>query len=141
MPTTFSQLVEDDPVPALSLGETVHTGDDHRVQRLAADVPESAVPLAYAGPLEVAEGDRVAILYPGGVAQGRVTIKPLIVREGQIALDAPMFAVGASGSPVVLLETGTVVGLLLSADDPESATLVGFERLRWRPDGDILGTP
>ena len=45
-------------------------------------------------------------------------------------MSKPYPAGGNSGSPIVSAVTGTVVGVMLTANDAEAATTVGFELLK-----------
>lgn len=51
----------------------------------------------------------------------------------EIRMDKPFPAMGNSGSPVISAIDGKVIGVLLDADDPEAARIVGFEYLNFSP--------
>ena len=129
VPETFSQLLDEEPLDDIALGRTIETGQDVRLQRLAGPAPSAAVPLIYHRDVRASLNERVAILLDDEVVEGRITREFMGFGEGEIQLATPADVMAASGSPIVLLETGTVVGVLLSADLPEGAKTIGYEEL------------
>jgi hypothetical protein len=50
----------------------------------------------------------------------------------QARAEQPFKARGCSGAAVIQVSTGTVIGVLETADDPKHATLIGFKLLDLR---------
>jgi hypothetical protein len=71
-------------------------------------------------------------LYPmnGVQVKGHITMLNLSKREATIRAAVPFAAAGMSGSPVVSGETGSVIGILTDANNPERATRIGIQILR-----------
>ena len=105
------------------------------VQSPAADLQF----LDYQPDFSLAPGDAVIVLGPAGdVVPGTLTSQGM--RRGtyqsssgpatlSLTTDHPFAAGGGSGGPVILRRTGSVIGVLLTADDPRDARTVGFETL------------
>ena len=52
--------------------------------------------------------------------------------EYKVEMSKPYPAGGNSGTPVVSGLTGNVIGVMLSANSPDKARIVGFDRLKWK---------
>jgi hypothetical protein len=132
-PDAFLDIEADSEI---TLGRRVHAGSDTQVMEVPAEAVRNWPVFSYGGAIPLRDGDRVAIVWDNGIVEGKLTSRPLgsgyaSGTTGQISLDKPFPAAGTSGSPVILISTGTVVGVLLSADDPENATTIGFEELHF----------
>ncbi len=129
-PTLFDDLF---PETRIELGDVVGEGDDVRIQRLATELQSGVTTLRLVPQVGIRKDDRVALLTIDGPVLATVTKTPLLGRDGEMELDTPTDVAGSSGAPIVLVETGTVVAVALSADDPLEATMVGFEKLVFDP--------
>ncbi len=95
--------------------------------------------LRYSPDFTLSEGDEVSILVPAGdVVSGTLTAHGMSTgfykssdgpRELKAKASEPFRAQGGSGGPVLLKQTGAVIGVLLNADDGAHARVVGFETL------------
>ncbi len=61
---------------------------------------------------------------------GRI-VKSSFAGDAHIKMEDTYPAAGMSGSPVISARDGNLLGVVLSADSGENATLVGFEMIRW----------
>ncbi len=117
----------DDP---LAVTLRVHLQAD--VQILAFTHPKLAeLPaLPYAGPLPLRDGDRLTVWLDGPVEGDLIKARnPQEPHLRFLRLVKPAPAAGCSGSAVVLASTHTVIGVVLTADDGDAATVIGFEPL------------
>lgn len=95
--------------------------------------------LDYSQEFILTAGEDVIILGPAGdVVDGKLTTKGLNgirfnsadgPRELEVRASEPLLMAGGSGGPIVQKRTGKVVGVVLSADNPEKARIIGFETL------------
>lgn len=115
----------------VKITERVHKGEDIQILRYESPQLDKLKPLKYRPDVTLSEGHPV-LLYAGGEpVVGHVTrVKSGLDGLAHFATETPFAAMGCSGSPVVSGITGTVVGIALTANDPEKATDVGFEILR-----------
>ncbi len=125
-PESMMAVEFDDPIQVTGL---VYKGDDIQVLRYRSEALDRAAPLRYrAG--EVPEVGDVVYCYDGNQSYaGVITDTDAGRRNFDVYMDKAYPAAGNSGSPVVSGKTGTVVGVLLTADNPEKAREVGFEIL------------
>lgn len=90
--------------------------------------PDNA--LTYRPKTDLKKGDRIFILNRGQKLAATVMAEP---RGEQFRYtyktDSPFPAGGMSGSPVYLPRTGSVVGVLQTANDKKAATFGGFEQI------------
>ncbi len=117
----------DDPI---SIKDQVRTQNDIQILTYESDELSKFPSFPYDPEEVIASGMPVYIYdfdtpYTGRVY--RVGKRP----DAKIAMDESYPAAGNSGSPVVSGMTGNVIGVVLSADSPEDAKLVGFEILNW----------
>ena len=110
------------------------------VQALLVKAPSPKLQfLTYNPDFALREGEEVIILGPGGdVVPGTLTAKGMTggsykssdgPRELEAKANKPFLAEGGSGGPILLKQTGAVIGVLLTADDGRKARIVGFETL------------
>lgn len=106
-----------------------------------ADGP--CTPLTYAGPLLLKVGDRLAAVTRQAVVRGRLSKLSILVgdrvlpgepksRPMILEPDRPIDAPPAPGSPVVLVETGTLIGAVVGGRLGRTG-FVEFELLRFGP--------
>jgi hypothetical protein len=125
-PQAFVNLLGEGEGPdELKLGARIYEKFDVQVFELDGE-SQGLSALRYPGPMSVSVGDRVVVLTDAGALEGVVTDDAGDVLSGSIRLDEPAMVAGASGAPILLKDTGTVIGLLQGADDPEQATVVTF---------------
>ena len=103
------------------------------------DGPADLQFLRYDPEFRIAAGEPLTILGPAGDVVTAVVPGILMergqyscaegVREFRAQVSTAFRAAGGSGGPVLKTSTGTVVGVLLTADDPTAARVVGFETL------------
>jgi len=129
------------PQMRVALGKLVHAGDGLIVQA-APDAAARLAPLHYAGPVLVKVGDRVVVLTPDGPRPGRIS--PLATAFGDsdflpgaptarpLIIDPQTRRRGTAprGAPVVLAETGTVIGAV-TGQVGTGTSLMEFELLRF----------
>jgi hypothetical protein len=127
IPTAMMSLDVDQPITILS---QVYKQED--VQILAFESPAllKIAPLRYESAVIVSKGTPVYIYSDEGVIHAHIT--SLSETTGIIALRTkePFAAQGQSGSPIVSAKTGTVIAVLLGANDIERATRVEAELLK-----------
>jgi hypothetical protein len=97
--------------------------------------------LAYNPDFTLQAGDEVILLNSleqGVVVSGTLTARGMTEgsykssdgpRKLEVHTSKPFEAEGESGGPIIHKRTGTVIGVLLSADDQEKARFIGFETL------------
>lgn len=107
----------------------VSAGHDIQILRYNCPQLDEIPALVYSPNAEVLIGDPVYLYGAQGVSVGRIDRKGQ-KRRRLVRMEQPFRAAGMSGSPVVSAVTGTVIGVLLDANDPEAATVVGFELLK-----------
>jgi hypothetical protein len=73
-----------------------------------------------------ADGGAVAGVLKGEGMVGKTCSSDRGPRSLWARPEKPIAAAGASGSPIILKRTGSVIGVLLKADDPKEATHIGF---------------
>lgn len=127
--------LEGDPV----LLDTTRVLKQKDVQALpVTTVPFKLQFLAYHAEFVLRPGDAVIILGPAGdVVPGTLTAKGINgtcqtsdgPRELEARTSKPLMMAGGSGGPVIHAQSGTVIGVLLTADDAKQARPVGFEIL------------
>lgn len=110
------------------------------VQALPVKTPSAGLQfLGYNHDFTLRTGDEVVILGPAGdLVLGVLTAKGMAAgsyrsadgpRELEARTNKPLVMAGGSGGPVLHKQTGTVIGVLLTADDGKQARVVGFETL------------
>jgi hypothetical protein len=110
------------------------------VQALPVKTPSPKMQfLAYKHDFALRTGDEVIILGPAGdCVDGVLTAKGMTggayksadgPRELEARLNKPIMMAGGSGGPILHKQSGTVIGVLLTADDGDKARIVGFETL------------
>ncbi len=102
----------------------------HDVQVLRYDCPQlDEIPaLVFNADAETQLGDPVYLYNENGAALGHI-IRARRNHRRVVKMQQPFAASGMSGSPVINAATGSVIGVLLDANDAEAATVVGFELL------------
>jgi hypothetical protein len=135
VPATL-ELIDGDSV-RLDKARALRQGDVQVLPVLALSTNKQF--LAYSPAFSLQPGDEVIILGPAGdVVPGKLTAKGMsggVYRssEGPRELEAraarPLVMAGGSGGPVVHKRSGSVIGVLLTADDAERARVVGFQTL------------
>ncbi len=108
----------------------VYAGKDIQVLSYVSAELDKQEPLKFDPKVTPSVGDKVYCYdfeesYPGVI----VAIDP-DQRNYSVRLSKPYPAGGNSGSPIVSAVSGTVVGVLLTANDPKAASIVGFELLK-----------
>lgn len=129
-PSVMGSMDFDDPI---EIKGRVYKGKDIQVLTyVSADLDKQA-PLKFDAKVTPEVGDKVYCYNFDDSYEGEITAIDGDKRTYSVRMSKPYPAGGNSGSPVVSAVTGTVVGVLLSANDAEAATTVGFELLR--PEG------
>lgn len=122
----------------IRLGRRVVTDVDMQALTIEGPYPRKSV-LQYRGQVLLREGDEIIILTDRGPKFGKVQLlnpsRPVLPGEPLNArviaeMSKPFIAAACSGAPVILRKTGTVVGILLNADNPGHARHVLFDMLR-----------
>lgn len=106
-----------------------HRQDDVQVLTFDSAKLSALPPLVYDPGAKVDAGLPVYMYTDAGVVKGHVTFVAKGTGRIRIRATEPFEAMGCSGTPIVSGETGTVIGVLTDADDPERARRVGAERL------------
>lgn len=108
----------------------VYAGKDIQVLSYVSAELDKQEPLKFDPKVTPAVGDKVYCYdFEESYAGVIVSIAP-DQRNYTVKLSKPYPAGGSSGSPIVSAVSGTVVGVLLTANDAEAATVVGFELLK-----------
>jgi len=127
-PKLMHHLDLDDPIKIIA---QVAKFDDIQILRYEHQELEKITPLPYNADEELAKGDPVYLFNADKVYLGHLK-RVNSTLESKIEMESPYPAAGNSGSPVISALTGNVIGVMLSANDAEAATEVGFERLTWK---------
>lgn len=113
------------------IGKRVHKQKDLHVWTYDEDTlsPDHALPYRPNPKVEI--GDRIYLLNKGAKIAATIVAEP----KGEnfrysYKTDKPFQAGGMSGSPVFLPRTGSVIGVLQTANDKKKATFGGFELLQ-----------
>jgi hypothetical protein len=112
------------------VGQRVHIQKDLHVWDYDEDTLSPDHALSYQPEPKVEVGDRIYLLNKGQKIAATIVAEP----KGKnfrytYETDEPFPAGGMSGSPVYLPRTGSVIGVLQTANDKKKATLGGFELL------------
>ncbi|MDB4408879.1 serine protease [Akkermansiaceae bacterium] len=126
-----AQLLRDDQENAVVIKKRVHKQKDLHVWTYDESTlsPETALP--YLGDPDIRVGDRIYIL--NKKRRIAATVRALPQGNGYhygYQTFKPFPAGGMSGSPVFSVRTGTVVGVLQTANSKTKATMGGFEALK-----------
>lgn len=108
----------------------VYAGTDIQVLTYDSASLDKLAPLSFDVKETPEVGDKVYCYNFDESYAGEITAIAADQRNYTVKMTKPYPAGGNSGAPIVSAETGTVVGVLLSADDTEAATIVGFELLK-----------
>jgi len=127
-PEVMSHLDFEEPI---KIKELVATQDDVQILAFSSEQLSEVTGLNYDPTEEVGVNDRVYLYDFEDVYTGHISLELSAGFKYQITLHDPYPAAGNSGSPVVSATTGNVIGVVLSADDGERASIVDFERLTW----------
>lgn len=128
---TGAQLLRDGQENAVVIKKRVHTQKDLHVWTYDESTLSSDTALPYISDPDIRVGDKVYILNKKKRIAATVRALP---RENDFRYFYQTFepfpAGGMSGSPVFSARTGTVVGILQTADSKTKATRGGFEALK-----------
>lgn len=126
-PAVMGSMDFDDPIKIV---KRVYAGKDIQVLAyVSADLDKKA-PLKFDEKVTPAVGDKVYCYDFEDSYEGEIVSIAPDNRSYSVKMSKAYPAGGNSGSPVVSAATGTAVGVLLTANDAEAATTVGFELLR-----------
>ena len=127
------ELTREGATAAVTVGKRVYRQKDLHLWTFESPEVRPEDLLAYRPGIEVRLDDRVHFLNGGRAIAATVVALP---RGEQFRhtyrTDEPFAAAGLSGSPVYLSRTGTVIGVLQTANDRKKATFGGFEVLDFR---------
>jgi hypothetical protein len=126
-PSAMGSMDFDDPI---KIKGRVYTGKDTQVLTYVSADLDKQEPLKFDPKVTPAVGDKVYCYNFEESYEGMITEIDPDKRTYSVKMSKPYPAGGNSGSPIVSAVTGTVVGVLLSANDAEAATTVGFELLK-----------
>jgi len=122
-------FLTDDPSP-VTLKKRFHKQQDLQVWTYQASTLSTDAALNYQKNPQVSRGDQVFILNKGEKIPGTIVSEPSGKEFRHYLETKKEFpANGMSGSPVFLPRTGSVIGVLQTANDKKAATLGGFELL------------
>jgi hypothetical protein len=108
----------------------VYAGKDIQVLTYVSADLDKREPLKFDPTVTPTVGDKVyCYAFEHSYAGQIIAIAP-DKRNYSVKMSSPYPAGGNSGSPVVSAVTGTVIGVLLTADDAKAATTIGFEVLK-----------
>lgn len=127
-PELMGSIDFDEPIV---LRNVVHKQADLLLITYESKKLDEQPPLKYDDEAKVEVGLPV-YLYPmnGVQVKGHITMLSLARSEATIHAAVPFAAAGMSGSPVISGVTGSVIGILTDANDPERATRIGMQILR-----------
>jgi len=113
------------------IGQRIHKQQDLHLWTFEGPPVKSADLLKYQADPEIRIDDRIFFLNQGKKIAATVVALP----QGEqfrhsYKTDKPFAANGLSGSPVFLPRTGSVIGVLQTANDKNKATFGGFELLK-----------
>ena len=108
----------------------VYNGKDTQVLTYVSAELDKQAPLKFDPKVTPAVGDKVYCYNFEDSFAGEITAIAPDKRTYSVKMSKPYPAGGNSGSPIVSAVTGTVVGVMLTANDAEAATTVGFELLK-----------
>lgn len=114
----------------IKIGALVYKAGDIQVLTYTSAELDKQEPLKFDPDVTPSVGDKVYCYHFDDVYEGKIVSVAEDKRNYTIKMSKPYPAAGNSGSPVVSATTGTVMGVLLSANHPDRATEVGFELLR-----------
>lgn len=121
---------KDDSEP-VKVGRMVHKQKDLHVWTFDHPSPKAEHLLKYEPNIRLQVDDRIYFLNKGKRIAARVLAPPQGAQfRHQYQTDEPFAASGLSGSPVYLPRTGSVIGVLQTANDRKRATFGGFEVLK-----------
>jgi hypothetical protein len=107
----------------------VYSGKDMQVLTYVSAELDKLGPLTFDPKVTPAINDKVYCYNFDESFEGTIVAIDPDKRNYSVRMSKPYPAGGNSGSPVLSAVTGTVIGVLLSANDAEAATAVGFELL------------
>jgi hypothetical protein len=124
------QLTREGDSQAVTVGKRVKKQKDLHLWTFRHPAPRPEHFLKYQPEVRLALDDRVYFLNRGQTIAATVVALPSGDQfRHTYRTDQPFAANGLSGSPVYLARTGSVVGILQTANDKQRATLGGFELL------------
>ena len=117
------------PLPTL-LTERIHIQKDLHLWKYDPQTLSEKDALLYLPEIKLLKGDRIFILNKGQKIPATITSLP---KNQQFRFsyksDRPFAAGGMSGSPIFLPRSGSVIGVLQTANDKRAATRGGFEQI------------
>jgi hypothetical protein len=120
---------EGDPKP-VTVGNRLKKQNDLHVWSFEHPAPQPEHFLKYQPDVQLEVEDRIFFLHRGRKIAATVVALPSGDQfRHTYRTDEPFAAAGLSGSPVYLPRTGSVIGVLQTANDKKKATLGGFEIL------------
>jgi hypothetical protein len=125
-PKEMSSLDFEEPIKVTGVA---HQQEDVQVLTFDSAKLTAVPPLPFDPEAKVTPGLPVYIYADEGVVKGHVTFVGQASNRIRIRAAKPFAAMGCSGTPIVSGESGTVIGVLTEANDPERATRVVAERL------------
>lgn len=116
--------------PMIEIKEVVHRQTDVQVLSFRSDELNQIAPLTYLPGVRVDAGHPIYIYSDAGIVKGHVSWVGKTSGTIMIRMTEPFYAAGQSGGPIVSGETGSVIAVLIGANDAEQATRVEAELLR-----------
>ena len=122
----------------VQLGPRVYAQNDIQLFQIERRLTDPSEPFAYDGPSSFRSGERLAVVTLYGIVvfgtlRGDAPKDALLPGRTQttleIATDEPVHAPDASGSPVISIDSGTVVGVVTGVDHEEHVSVFAFEPL------------
>lgn len=126
IPQSMSSMAFED---IISVTGRTYKGNDVQVLTYESEALSKIPPLRFVATAVPKQGDAVYCYNFEEPYLGFVVSIDEQERTCSVRMKAPFPAQGNSGSPVVLARTNSVIGVMLTANDSEEATTVGFELL------------
>lgn len=115
----------------VQLGPRVYSQPNVQIFHIERRLTDSSAPLTYRGPPALEPGERLAVVTLYGVVTVGTLRGPQSARVFEMLTETPVHAPEASGSPVLSVDSGSVVGVVTEVDDEERVNVFTFETMRF----------
>lgn len=133
LPTNFFKLTSD---AKANLGRKLLAENDVLVFEVSKREKDISPTLVYDPNFVLKNGDEIAVLSDLDFYHGRLQLVSDLTlpftEQVTAQMDKPFEAMGCSGTAVIQVATGIVIGVLETADDPNQAKKIGFKVLDLR---------
>jgi hypothetical protein len=125
-PTVMGSMEFDTPI---KIKNRIYVGKDTQILTYVSSELDKQSSLKFDPSLKPSIGDKVYCYNFDDSFTGEIISISEDKKTCSVKMSKPYPAGGNSGSPVVSAKSGTVIGVLLTANDTKTATIIGFELL------------